>query len=169
MTASEEPYSIIPHIFELISDLTEDQKLDLLKKLLKDNITTHLLKLVVSIPEDQQETLLEQLKDMIQQQGDRKHPRKPCLITVDYAVRGRAFSNYIQDISPTGVFIETSESFPVGQEIIMSFSFPEREDSFKISGEIARITPEGIGVKFKYQSQILEDIIEDFVAKMKEI
>ncbi len=169
MTNSEQPYSIIPHIFELVNDLTEDQQLDLLKQLLKENIINHLFKLVVSIPEDQRETLLEQLKDMIQQQGDRKRPRKPCLITVDYAVEERAFSNYIQDISPTGVFIETSESFPVGQEIIMSFSFPEREDSFKISGEITRITPEGIGVKFKYESQVLQEVIEDFVAKMKEI
>lgn len=166
MTNSEQPYSIIPHIFELINDLTEDQQLDLLKQLLKDNITNHLFKLVVSIPEDQQETLLEQLKVMIQQKGDREHQRKACLITVDYAVGGRAYTNYIQDISPTGVFIETSESFPVGQEVLMTFSFPGREDSFKISGEISRTTAEGIGVKFKYESQFLQDIIEDFVAKM---
>jgi len=169
MANSEQPYSIIPRIFELINDLTEDQQLDLLKQLLKDNITNHLFKLVVGIPEDQQETLLEQLKVMVQQKGDREHQRKACLITVDYAVGERAYTNYIQDISPTGVFIETSESFPMGQEILMSFSFPEREDSFKMSGEIARITPEGIGVKFKYESQVLQDIIEDFVAKMKEL
>ena len=57
MTNSEQPYSIIPRIFELISDLTEDQQIDLLRQLLKDNITNHLFKLVVSIPEDQQETI----------------------------------------------------------------------------------------------------------------
>ena len=67
------------------------------------------------------------------------------------------------------MFIETSESFSVGQELLMTFSFPDREDSFKISGEISRITPDGIGVKFKYQSQVLKDIIEDFVEKMKEV
>ena len=168
MTNSEQPYSIIPRIFELISDLTEDQQIDLLRQLLKDNITNHLFKLVVSIPEDQQETLLEQLKDMIQQQGDREHQRKACLITVNYAVGGRVYTNYIQDISPTGVFIETSESFPVGQEILMTFSFPDREDSFKMTGEISRTTAEGIGVKFKYESQVLQEVIEDFVAKIKE-
>jgi Tfp pilus assembly protein PilZ len=168
MTNSEQPYSIVPRIFELINDLTDDQQLDLLKQLLKDNITNHLFKLVVSIPEDQQETLLEQLKVMIQQQGDREHQRKACFITVDYAVGGRVYTNYIQDISPTGVFIETSESFSVGLETLMTFSFPDREDSFKMSGEITRTTAGGIGVKFKYESQVLQEVIEDFVAKMKE-
>ncbi len=167
MTNSEQPYSIIPRMFELINDLTEDQQLDLLKQLLKDNITNHLFKLVVSIPEDQQETFLKQLEVMVQQQGDREHQRKACFITVDYAVEGRVYTNYIQDISPTGVFIETSESFSVGQETLMTFSFPEREDSFKMTGEISRTTAEGIGVKFKYESQVLHEVIKDFVAKMK--
>ncbi len=169
MTNSEQPYSIIPRIFELINDLTEDQQLDLLKQLLKDNITNHLFKPVVDIPEDQQESFLEQLGVMVQQKRDREHQRKACLITVDYAIGGRAYTNYIQDISPTGVFIETSESFPVGLEMLMTFSFPDREDSFKMSGEISRTTADGIGVKSKYESQVLQQVIEDFVTKMKEI
>jgi len=168
MTASEQPYSIIPRIFELINDLTEEEQLDLLKQMLKDKINTHLFKWVVSIPEDEQEILLKQLEEMIRKRGDRTYARKSCLINVDYAVGGRAFSNFIQDISTTGVFIETSESFTVGQELLMTFSFPGREDSFKIDGEITRITPEGIGVKFNYKSQIQKDVIEDLVEKMKE-
>jgi Tfp pilus assembly protein PilZ len=168
MTASEQPYGIIPRIFELINDLTEEEQLDLLRQLLKDNINTHMFKLVVAIPEDEQEILVKQLEEMIQKRGDRKYARKSCLINVDYAVGGRAFSNYIQDISTTGVFIETSESFPTGQELLMTFSFPDREDSFRIDGEITRITSEGIGVRFNYQSQIQKDVIEDLVENMKE-
>ncbi|MFC1812484.1 PilZ domain-containing protein [Thermodesulfobacteriota bacterium] len=168
MTASEQPYGIIPRIFELINDLTEEEQLDLLRQLLKDNINTHIFKLVVAIPEDEQEVLVKQLEEMIQKRGDRKYARKACLINVDYAVGGRAFSNYIQDISTTGVFIETSESFPAGQELLMTFSFPDREDSFRIDGEITRITSEGIGVRFNYQSQIQKDVIEGLVENMKE-
>jgi len=168
MTASEFPYSIIPRIFELINDLTEEEQLDLLKQLLKNNINTHLFKLVVTIPEDEQEILVKQLEEMIRKRGDRKYARKSCLINVDYAVGGRAFSNYIQDISTTGVFIETNESFPAGQELLMTFSFPDREDSLKIDGEISRITPEGIGVRFNYQSQIQKDVVKELVERMKE-
>ncbi|MFC1489420.1 PilZ domain-containing protein [Thermodesulfobacteriota bacterium] len=168
MTASESPYGIVPRIFELINDLTEEEQLNLLKQLLKDNINTHLFKLVVCIPEDEQKNLVKQLEEMIQKRGSRKYTRKTCLINVDYAVGGRVFSNYIQDISTTGVFIETSESFPVGQEVLMTFSFPDREDSLKIDGEISRITPQGIGVRFNYKSQIQKDVLEDLVEKMKE-
>jgi Tfp pilus assembly protein PilZ len=168
MTASEQPYSIIPRIFELINDLTEDEQLDLLKQMIKGNINTHLYKLVVSIPEDQQKILVKHLEEMIQKRGDRKHGRKSCLINVHYAVGGRVFSNYIQDISTTGVFIETGETFIEGQELLMTFSFPDMEDSLKIDGEITRITSEGIGVRFNYQSQIQRDVVEGLVEKMKE-
>jgi Tfp pilus assembly protein PilZ len=168
MTASEQPYSTIPRLFELINDLTEEEQLDLLKQLLKDDIKTHLFKLVVSMTEDKQKTLVKQLEETIQKRGERKYARKSCLINVDYAVGGRAFSNYIQDISTTGVFIETSESFTEGQTLLITFSFPDMEDALKIDGEITRITSEGIGVRFDYQSQIQRDVVEQLVEKMKE-
>ena len=168
MTVSEQPFGIIPRIFELINHLTESEQLDLLKQLLKDDINTHLFKLVVSIPEEEQRILEKHLEAVIQQRGERKYTRKSCLINVDYAVEGRAFSNYIQDISTTGVFIETNESFTQGQELLMTFSFPDMEDALKIDGEISRITPTGIGVRFNYQSQIQKDVVEELVKKMKE-
>ena len=168
MTASEQPYRIIPRIFELINHLTEAEQLDLLKQMLKDNLDTHLFKLVVGIPENEQELLVKQLEELIRKRGERKHARKSCLINVNYAVGGRVFTNYIQDISTTGVFIETTESFPEGQEMLMTFSFPDREDSLKIAGEVTRNTPEGIGVKFNYQSQIQKDVVAELVEKMKE-
>ena len=168
MTAAKQPYSIVPRIFELIHDLTPDQQFDLLKQFLKDNVTTQLFKLVVSIPEDQQKNILNYLEELISQKDGRRDSRKACLITVNYAVDGRAFTNYIQDISPTGVFIESSESFAVGQDILMTFSFPDMEDSFRIGGEISRTTPKGFGVKFNYKSQLQKDIIQDIVKKMKQ-
>ena len=169
MTAAKQPYSIVPRIFELIDDLNPDQQLGLLKQLLKNNVTAQLFKLVVSIPEDHQKTLLKQLEEMVPQKGSRRDSRKACLITVNYAVGGRAFTNYIQDISPTGVFIESSEPFSVGQDILMTFSFPDQEDSFRIGGKITRATPDGFGVKFNYKSQIQKDVIKDIVKKMKEV
>jgi Tfp pilus assembly protein PilZ len=168
MTAAKQPYTTVPRIFELIHDLSPDQQFGLLKQLLKDNVTIQLFKLVVSLPEDQQKTLLKHLEELISQKGDRRDSRKPCLITVNYAVDGRAFTNYIQDISPTGVFIESGESFAVGQNILMTFSFPDMEDSFRIGGEISRTTPKGFGVKFNYKSQLQKDVIQDIVKKMKQ-
>ncbi len=172
MTASGQPmnkYGVIARIFELTNDLSENQKLDLLKQLAKDNITAQLFKLILDIPENQQLIILKQLEEMLQKKGERKYPRKPCLITVDYAVGGRAFQNYIQDISTSGAFIETSESLPVGKEIMLTFSFSDTQEPFKIAGKISRSTKEGIGVKFGSLTQLQENIIKTLVDRMKDL
>jgi len=172
MTTSRQPlnqYGVIAHIFELINELSETQKIDLLKQLAKDNITTQLYKLIIDIPENEHSVILAQLQEMLQKKGDRKYPRKPCLITVDYAVGGRAFKNYIQDISTSGVFIETGESLPVGKEIVLTFSFSDTHEPFKIAGKISRRTTQGIGVKFSSLTQLQENIIKTLVDRMKEV
>ncbi len=79
----------------------------------------------------------------------RRHPRKPCSIVVDYASRDRAFRDYIRDISSGGVFIETSKEFSIGDEIMMTFSISSKQRPFKFTGQVVRITDNGIGVKFK--------------------
>jgi Tfp pilus assembly protein PilZ len=79
----------------------------------------------------------------------RKHDRKPFFMVVDYTTRGRAYRGFIQNISPGGVFIETPVPFSVGQELSMSFALPTRQKHVRISGEVVRTSPQGIGVKFK--------------------
>lgn len=95
--------------------------------------------------------------------GDRKDLRINCLISVDYSDSDRFFKDYIQDISPGGVFIKTREPFSIGEEIILSLALSDDENAFRIPAEVVRISEEGIGVKFKIQSQVQEDIINTFV------
>lgn len=171
MTVSGQPlgkHGVIARIFELIDDLTENQQIDLLHQLAKDNITKQLHKLIIDVPENQQWLILTQLEELLQEKGDRKYPRKSCLITVDYAVGDRAFKNYIQDISTSGAFIETGESLPVGEEIKLAFSFSDTQEPFKITGKISRRTKEGIGVKFNSLNQLQENIIKTLIDRMKD-
>lgn len=95
--------------------------------------------------------------------GDRKDLRINCLISVDYSDSDRFFKDYIQDISSGGVFIKTREPFAVGEEIVLSLSLTDDENGFRIPAEVVRTSDEGIGVKFKIQSQVQEDIIASFV------
>ena len=95
--------------------------------------------------------------------GDRKALRINCLISVDYSDSDRFFKDYIQDISPGGVFIKTREPFSIGEEIMLSLALSDDENAFRIPAEVVRISEEGIGVKFKIQSQVQEDIINSFV------
>ena len=88
---------------------------------------------------------------------------KLVLLTVDYAVKDRYYRDFIQDMSNSGVFIRTSQTFSSGQTILMTFMSPDLEKPFKINGEITRVLPSGIGVKFTIESQVQEAAIKSIV------
>ena len=100
------------------------------------------------------ENLLAETKSIIDEfqvevREKRYHPRETPLIVVYFVIQKRAYAGIIQNISRGGIFIETVELFSVGQELTMTFFYPEKQKHIKISGTIVRIDPKGIGVKFK--------------------
>ena len=54
----------------------------------------------------------------------------------------------ISDISSNGAFIRTARQFSVGQEVAMTITFPATGDSRMVTGEITRVTSEGVGINF---------------------
>jgi Tfp pilus assembly protein PilZ len=97
----------------------------------------------------------------------RKHSRKDFFMTVDYIVENRYFQDFIQDMSNSGVFIKTSQTFSEGQMILMTFLSPDNQQPFKINGEIIRVHTDGIGVKFKIESQVQESVLKSYVNMIK--
>lgn len=59
------------------------------------------------------------------------------------------FKASVHDLCTSGVFICTDRKFSIGQEISLTFWFPESGKKMMASGEIVRIEYSGIGVKFK--------------------
>ena len=57
----------------------------------------------------------------------RKHSREERLITVNYALKGRAYQNFIQDISIEGAFIETRAPFTVGDKMLLTISYSKEQ------------------------------------------
>jgi len=82
--------------------------------------------------------------ERVKKNGDRKALRINCLISVDYSDSDRFFKDYIQDISPGGVFIKTREPFAIGEEIVLSLSLAGDENAFRIPAEVVRTSEEGI-------------------------
>ena len=71
---------------------------------------------------------------------------------LDFIVKGRVYRGSIENNSDCGVFIKTKGRFSdryEGQDISMTIESP-KFGSEKRTGKIARVTPEGIGVKFHY-------------------
>jgi Tfp pilus assembly protein PilZ len=93
----------------------------------------------------------------------RKYDRKDFLRIIDYTVGDRYYRDFIQDISESGVFIQTSQTFSIGQTILMTFISPDNQKPFRINGKIIRIHEDGIGVKFKIESQVQEAAIKSIV------
>jgi type IV pilus assembly protein PilZ len=126
----------------------------------KNEITVRLIEAILEMPEEDQRNVLQELmsKQLERKKiSDRKtetyeesreHPRKASLIPVDCSTHDLCFTNFIQDISEGGVFIETNAPFYVGQKITLNFSLSGTEDVISVGGQVARINSQGIGVKF---------------------
>ena len=122
--------------------------------------------LINSMSEAELRQLLKELEERKNRER-RKHSRKDFFMAVDYIVEDQYFQDFIQDMSNSGVFIKTSQTFSEGQTILMTFMSPDNQQPFKINGEIVRVMPDGIGVRFKIESQVLEAAIKSLVNMIK--
>jgi hypothetical protein len=113
-------------------------------------IAERLQELIQNMSEQEQLKLLDLLEGEASLEK-RNFPRKPVSIMVDYCKSDRVFKDFIQDVSGSGVFIETKQHFEVGEEIKMSFTLPDVKRPVKVEGKVVRVTPEGIGVTFDWQ------------------
>ena len=169
-------FGITARLFKLVGDMPKDQQLILLKQLLGDRVSTHLYKLIVNMNEEQQIILLEQMDQMPSvevpvrtvsleetEASMRENPRKPCLINVNYSIQDRNFKSYLLDISIGGVFIETDSRFPIGKELVLTFSLPNRPHPFTFNGKIAWSSDRGFGVRFDEISELQGDILRSFI------
>lgn len=125
----------------------------------KNLVTVQLIKILLDMSEKDQRDMLTALeneqakmKDVPENKGPspedlRKHPRKMSLIAADCATHDTYFTNFINDISKGGVFIETHAPFYIGQKITLNFSLPGK-GPILVGGEVIRVDSNGIGVKF---------------------
>jgi Tfp pilus assembly protein PilZ len=59
------------------------------------------------------------------------------------------FEAGIQNVSSSGVFIKTDQQLPVGEEIALSFTFPDSGNQVNATGKIVRTTHSGMGVEIQ--------------------
>ena len=128
----------------------------------RNEVRAFLFGLIDDMSDVKMRHLLKELEER-QNKEQRKYSRKGFLTTIDYTVGDQYFRDFIQDISDGGVFIKTSQTFSVGQTILMTFMSPDNQKPFKINGEIIRVHEDGIGVAFKIESQVQEAALKSLV------
>lgn len=120
-----------------------------------------LKKRLIALIETMSESELRQLVSCIDEK--RQHPRKPYIMSVRYHVNNRQYEDFILDLSLGGTFIETSESFQLGQRLSLIFSFRNLQNPFLVDGEIVWQARHGIGVKFCEVNEQQREILQSFL------
>jgi Tfp pilus assembly protein PilZ len=165
-------YEVVARLYYLINNLPEKQQNDLLRQFLNGSTANFLLKTAIDMSNEQRFILMKHLEEMHIETGKterRKDTRKDCLINVNFKIRGQRFSSYILDISSSGAFIETGESFTSGLKMLLHFSSPETRNPLDLIGEIVWTDPRGVGVKFHHLSKDQTQILKSFCEKTEEV
>ena len=107
--------------------------------------------------EEQREALLRLLKDEQvlallepwRHTDRRSHARKPCFLTVQFALGKQVLAEIVKNASTTGVLMHTFAPLRVGQEITMTIWPANLQGPVEARGEIVRTAKEGVGVRFE--------------------
>ena len=96
------------------------------------------------------------MNTLLQYEEKRRHLRVPCFVAVEYVAQGRSYTEFIRDTSRGGMFIETYWPLMIGEKLSLTYSPPDKKRPIKISGEVVRTNPKGIGVKCESNPIIYE-------------
>jgi PilZ domain len=126
-------------------------------KIGREEVYNKILAIILALSEAQMRNLLKSLEKWQQSKFDekRKYHRKQTFIWTECSANTRFFTDFIQNLSVSGLFIETQLPFFVGEELSMTFSLPDAEDPKKIHGKIVRVETRGIAVQL---DELLSDI-----------
>ena len=117
-----------------------------------NEVRGYLFELIFDMSEAETRNLLKELRKRQQSRNKkidkRKHPRKRTFIHVDCSGKRCVFTDFIQNISAGGLYIETQIPLFAEQELSMTFSPPGIEEAIRITGTIVRVDSKGIGVQF---------------------
>lgn len=126
-----------------------------------------LFQIILNLTEDKQQLLLKYAEELLVKER-RAFIRKSCSIPVSYATYDRVYTDTIKNISQKGVFIETHRPLFVGEELILSFSMAGIDRPLKVKSEIVQVNRSGIGVEFKNMSPYVEEMLATLISRMKE-
>jgi Tfp pilus assembly protein PilZ len=79
--------------------------------------------------------------------------RKDQNVVVRCMTNNCNFDAHIQNVSSSGIFISTNQHLPIGEEIAVSFTFPDSGHCVKATGKVVRVTNAGIGVELRVNSK----------------
>ncbi len=107
---------------------------------------------------------------------NRKHPRTPVILKVDYRDIDTFFTNFAENLSEGGMFISTSRPLKPGTTLFLEFLLPDSSLKVKTRGEVmwSRNNPKsdrekrGMGIRFEELSKEDRAKINIMIQRMKQ-
>jgi type IV pilus assembly protein PilZ len=100
---------------------------------------------------------------------DRRQPRLPIKVEVEYRTAGAFLVSYSVNLSKGGIFIETSSPLPVGSQVDLQFEVPG-VGALDVTGQVAWARqgafdglPDGMGIQFENLDERYGEIIDGLV------
>ena len=124
-------------------------------------ITARLFERIAELPEEKQKELMVLIGDQ------RESERTAYIMQVIYETQEECFSDFILDISPGGIFLETVEDLFIGQRLIIHFKFKNLNEPVTVAGCIAWKGVHGIGIRFVFDSREQKQAMEDQIQLLK--
>jgi uncharacterized protein (TIGR02266 family) len=101
----------------------------------------------------------------------RKYPRLNISMLIEYGSKEAFLKDYALNISGGGLFITTTNTFPLGTELLLRFSLPGIDKMFEIKGEVVWVRNysdgdnklPGMGIKFKDIDKETQEFIIKYV------
>ena len=142
--------------------ITEDKDVKKDNDLGINEVRAFIYEIINKMSEKEMRQLLKDLEESPKIER-RKYGRKDFLRIIDYTVGDHYYRDFIQNISETGLLIKPSQKLSVSQTVSMTFMSPDNQKPFKINGEIVRVHTDGIGVRFKIESQVQKSVLKSYV------
>ena len=113
-------------------------------------VITRLFEIITNISEANRRQLLKVLEKNLQSKFSlrRKYARQPYKVNVDFTIDDFPFTSFTHNVSKGGAFIETNLPFLHNKDLAIELELPGYEDRIKTKGKIVRSNPAGVGVKF---------------------
>ena len=102
---------------------------------------------------------------------NRKSPRLPADVKVDYRTVGSFITDYTRNISQGGIFIRTSLPLDVGERVRLRLTLPDGDAPFALDGVVKWVStlkdrekhPPGMGIEFVDFTDEVKKKLEDMV------
>ena len=101
---------------------------------------------------------------------NRKEPRAPIELKVDYKKLNSFFADYTKNISKGGTFIKTKKPLPIGTQFLFKLTVPQRGEPFELLGEVVWSQTDGeepgMGIRFIYSNDSQRSDFEGVVEQL---